>query len=179
MMRSQSTSFFILLILICSSCTWLGSSSRLVHRPSKRISKVAVLIVQDVNDHLATNEDEGFIFTRMVAEELAFKKPFRFVILERQYDFTSFDRLLKSDLAKELEKSYDAFLICHPQQKGFNYKVEMALVETGNGSEIIRAKHGTGMGNSYWWVESPTATLIDATKGAVDALSRKLKRHNL
>ncbi|MFN5002815.1 MAG: hypothetical protein ACK5FZ_01685 [Bacteroidota bacterium] len=170
--------YFCVIVVICASCAFLGSSSKLVNPPTKKISNVAVLIVQDVNEHLSTNTTERLIFTKAVAEELAFKKTFRFVILERQYDFTSFDRLLKSDLAKELETLYDAFLICHPVQKGFNYKVEMVLVQTGTGMEIVRAKHGTGMGNSYWWIESPTATLVDATKGAVHALTRKLQRHN-
>ena len=169
----------VFVAVTCTSCAWVGSSSRLVNKPSKKISKVAVLIVQDLNEHLSPNQTEGFLFTKAVAEELAFNKPFHFVILERQYDFTSFDRLLKSDLAKDFESSYDAFLICHPVQRGFNYKVEMVLVQTGSGKEIIRTKHGTGMGNSYWLIESPTATLVDATKGAVNALTRKLKRNNL
>jgi hypothetical protein len=132
-----------------------------------------------MNHELQVNESEGYVFTKALAEELAFNKTFDFKILERQFDFISFDLLLKSDLAKDLEKSYDAFMICHPVQKKRNYKVEIVLVETGSGHEIIRASHGTANGNSYWGYPMPGATLMDATKGAIDVVTRKFKSRKL
>lgn len=164
------------LAFVCVSCSLLGSRGSFIHQPSKKIKRVAVLIVQDINHELQVNETEGFVFTKTLAEELATAKTFDFKILERQFDFTSFDRLLTSSLAKDLENSFDAFIICHPKQKGLNYKVELVLVETGMGHEIIRASHSTAMGNSYWWYQSPHETLIDATKGAIDVLTNKFKK---
>lgn len=165
-----------LFAFLCSSCAWIGSSSRLINKPTNKIDRVAVLILQDLNYELKPNEVESFIFTKALAEELALKRLFRFKILDKQYDFESFDTTLKRQLSEELASSYDALLVFHPVSKGMNYKVELVMIQTGNGMELLRAKHGTGGGNSYWWPESSQETLVDATKGVVEVFDRKWRR---
>lgn len=147
------------------------------YRPEKKIHSVAVVIAHDVVFSDQEIQGEHLLFTKTLAEELIKKKFFEFKILDKRYASYSLHALEQSLLGTELMDSYDAVLICIPQIRGrSNYRVDLKLLQTTTSKTIITAHHQTGTGNSYWLYQSSASTLIDATRGALDAMNKKWEK---
>jgi hypothetical protein len=163
---------FIIIAVIASSCAMLGSTSRLHERPEKPLQRVAVFIApQEVSSE--EHSDENLLFTKTLIEELVRLKGFKFKVMKRTTSRETFDKNEQHLTGQNLAGEYDAFLVATPLSRGADYKVELKLFETKPSRLIITARHGTHMGNSYWFQPHPAAVLVDATRGAVLALEKR------
>ncbi len=169
---------FISICFIFQSCAWLGSKAVIRNQPTQKIKNVAVIIAQDAVFETSRTDGEYFYVTKILAEELAKKKIFKFTILDKKISAGSLDQLGIGLLGTELMSQYDAYLICIPKARGRNYKVELMLSQTNPVKELIYATHNTGMGNSYTFYQNSTILLNDATRGALDIMEKRWKKMN-
>jgi hypothetical protein len=165
----------LLSAIILSSCSMLGTSSKIHREPTRPLRNVAVLIASDHVFADGAIDGQVFLFTKSVAEELSDRKLFKYKILDKKYSMQALTDLETSLLGVELREQYDAMLICSPKTEFNANKVVMRLYQTAPAFEIVRVSHSTRLGNSYWFPGGGEGMLIDATHGAMDRLEKTLK----
>lgn len=163
-------SIFIFLWVVLQGCAVLGSKAVVLNKPSKKIERVAVILASYTTSDTLYAAAENLHLTMSLGQALARKNLFRFTIMDEVYPVENISSHEKSLLATELQEQFDAYMICLAVPKGSDYRIELIIVQTDPMQELIKIRHNTKAGNSYWWPQGSAETLTDATESVVDKL---------
>lgn len=168
--------FYIIvsLVLVLSSCTPLGSKTKIYKSKSlTELERVGVITKAMPIDHSKTVIIIKEAFTRTLLKELNEQEIFNFIFID-----TSFNETLQiENLPKN--NDLDAILVAEwfiGMQLESEALVLLTLYEPPTMDPIIRSSVNTTYGKNYWTIPNQPATLIKATEEAVRLLTKKIKK---